>query len=163
MFFYLFPCHKNDIVSRESTWWSHTFGRGIADRDDLLIIQPWLNFCTNTAQKLKFSVKDFFSKYEQLRSFVRFGHIYWRNPQWKTSFFVRCKSLSPEAATGGGLLEKMCFKISQNSQKNKPHVCKFIKKETLAQVFSCEFCKNSKNTFIQNISGNCFGKSLYPT
>ena len=26
--------------------------------------------------------------------------------------------------------------------------CNFIKKETLAQVFSCEFCKNySKNTF----------------
>ena len=21
----------------------------------------------------------------------RFGHIYWRNPQWKTSFFVQCK------------------------------------------------------------------------
>ena len=25
--------------------------------------------------------------------------------------------------------------------------CKFIKKETLAQAFSCEFCKISKNTF----------------
>ena len=25
--------------------------------------------------------------------------------------------------------------------------CNFIKKETLAQVFSCEFCKNSRNTF----------------
>ena len=30
------------------------------------------------------------------------------------------------------------------------HLCKsffFIKKETLAQVFSCEFCEISKNTF----------------
>ena len=26
-------------------------------------------------------------------------------------------------------------------------VCKFIKKETLAQVFSCEFCEIFKNTF----------------
>ena len=26
-------------------------------------------------------------------------------------------------------------------------VCNFIKKETLAQVFSCEFCEFSKNTF----------------
>ena len=26
-------------------------------------------------------------------------------------------------------------------------LCNFIKKETLAQVFSCEFCKISKNTF----------------
>ena len=29
----------------------------------------------------------------------------------------------------------------------KPEICNFIKKETLAQVFSCEFCENSKNTF----------------
>ena len=26
-------------------------------------------------------------------------------------------------------------------------VCNFIKKETLTQVFSCEFCEISKNTF----------------
>ena len=26
-------------------------------------------------------------------------------------------------------------------------VCNFIKKETLAQVFYCEFCEISKNTF----------------
>ena len=31
--------------------------------------------------------------------------------------------------------------------------CNFIKKETLAQVFSCEFCEISKNTFLQNTSG----------
>ena len=28
-----------------------------------------------------------------------------------------------------------------------PEACNFIKKETLAQVFSCEFWKISKNTF----------------
>ena len=37
---------------------------------------------------MKFSIKDFFSKCDQ----CRFGHIYWRNPQWKTSFFVQCIS-----------------------------------------------------------------------
>ena len=31
--------------------------------------------------------------------------------------------------------------------------CNFIKNENLAQVFSCEFCEISKNTFLQNISG----------
>ena len=31
--------------------------------------------------------------------------------------------------------------------------CNFIKKEILAQVFSCEFCEISKNTFLQNTSG----------
>ena len=28
-----------------------------------------------------------------------------------------------------------------------PEACNFIKKETLAQVFSCQFCEISKNTF----------------
>ena len=42
-----------------------------------------------TAQKMKFYIKDFFSKCDQIRSF---GHIYWRNPSWKTSFFVECLS-----------------------------------------------------------------------
>ena len=32
-------------------------------------------------------------------------------------------------------------------KENFTQDCNFIKKETLAQVFSCEFCKISKNTF----------------
>ena len=27
------------------------------------------------------------------------------------------------------------------------HACNFVKKETLAHLFSCEFCEISKNTF----------------
>ena len=30
----------------------------------------------------------------------------------------------------------------------RPKACNFIKKENLAQVFSCEFCEISKNTFL---------------
>ena len=30
---------------------------------------------------------------------------------------------------------------------HRPEACNFIKKETLAQVFSCEFCEISKNAF----------------
>ena len=50
----------------------------------------------------------------------------------------------------------MFLEISQNSQENictrvsfliKLQVCNLIKKETVAQVFSCEFCEISKNTF----------------
>ena len=54
-------------------------------------------------------------------------------------------------------VKKMLLKISQNSGK---HLCQslfliklqawlknFIKKKTLAQVFSCDFCEISKNTF----------------
>ena len=32
-------------------------------------------------------------------------------------------------------------------RNSQAQACNFIKKETLTQVFSCEFCKISKNTF----------------
>ena len=38
-------------------------------------------------------------------------------------------------------VKKVLLEISQNSQENTG------KKETLAPVFSCEFCESSKNTF----------------
>ena len=54
--------------------------------------------------------------------------------------------------------EEVCKKnvlleISQNSRKTPvpeffAEACNFILKETLAQVFSCEFCDVSKNTFV---------------
>ena len=45
-------------------------------------------------------------------------------------------------------MKKVLLEILQNSQKK---ACNFIKKETLAQVFSCEFCEISKNTFFHRI------------
>ena len=55
-------------------------------------------------------------------------------------------------------IKKLFLKISQSSQENtcsrvsflinlQAEACNFIKKEILAQVLSCEFCKISKNTF----------------
>ena len=42
----------------------------------------------------------------------------------------------------------MFLKILQNSQENtRAWVCNFIKKETLAQVFSCKFYEIFKNIF----------------
>ena len=41
-----------------------------------------------------------------------------------------------------GLCRSLCL------QSCRPQTCKFIKIETLAQVFSCEFCEISKNTFL---------------
>ena len=32
----------------------------------------------------------------------------------------------------------------------------YLKKKAMAQVFSCEFCKVSKNTFLQDTSGRLF-------
>ena len=75
-------------------------------------------------------------------------------------FFFNCQfiSVGTEAATAGVLLEKVFLEISQSSQENtctrvsfliklQALGCNFIKKETLAQAFSCEFCEISKNTF----------------
>ena len=45
-------------------------------------------------------------------------------------------------------VKKVFLEISQNLQENtSARVSFFIKKETLAQVFSWEFCENSNNTF----------------
>ena len=42
-------------------------------------------------------------------------------------------------------------------KKIGPQACNFIKKETLAQVFSCEFCKVSKNiVFIEHLRATTF-------
>ena len=41
--------------------------------------------------------------------------------------------------------------------KERPEACNFIKKETLAQMFSCEFSEISKNIFFNRIPlGDCF-------
>ena len=63
-------------------------------------------------------------------------------------------NVCPEAATKSVLCKKKFLEISQNSQENSCtrvsfliKAYNFIKKETLAQVFSCEFCEIFKNTF----------------
>ena len=53
----------------------------------------------------------------------------------------------PEAATTGVLLERKFLNISQSSQENTCTRAFFLKKETLAQAFSCEFCEISENAF----------------
>ena len=64
-----------------------------------------------------------------------------------------------EAAIRGVLKRKLFLEISQNSQENtcarvssliklQGSMCNFIKKETLAQVFSCKFCQIYKNRFL---------------
>ena len=69
-------------------------------------------------------------------------------------------------------MKKVLLEISQNLQENtcarisfliklQAQACKFIKKETLIQVLSCEFCKISINTFFTEYlrttaSGNKF-------
>ena len=42
-------------------------------------------------KKTKFFIKDFFKNVIKSAGNCGFGHIYWRNPEWKTSFFL-CKA-----------------------------------------------------------------------
>ena len=55
-------------------------------------------------------------------------------------------------------VKKVFLEISQNSQEStcasfltnlQTEACNFIKKNTLTQVFSCEFCEISKKTFLK--------------
>ena len=51
-------------------------------------------------------------------------------------------------------LKKLFLQISQNSQENtyqscRPETYNFIKKDTLPQVFSCEFCEICMNNFFK--------------
>ena len=68
------------------------------------------------------------------------------------------RKILPEAVARRCSVKKVLIEISQNSQRNtcagvsfliklQASACNFIKKETLAQGFSCEFCEISKNIF----------------
>ena len=57
-------------------------------------------------------------------------------------YFVRCGKI---AGTSGVLWKFR--KIHRKTPMPGSKACNVIKKETLAQVFSCEFCEISKNTF----------------
>ena len=65
-----------------------------------------------------------------LRNFAKFTG----NTCARVSFLIKLQA-APATLLKKGLWHR-CFPV-----------CNFIKKETLAQVFSCEFCEISKNTF----------------
>ena len=46
----------------------------------------------STTQKMKFSIKDFLSKCDQIRSFLRISSHVLKNPSWKISFFALCST-----------------------------------------------------------------------
>ena len=65
----------------------------------------------------------------------------------------RCRSSRPEVFYKIGVLKNLAKFIGKHLcqslffNKNADVVCNYIKKETLAQVFFCEFCEIFKNTF----------------
>ena len=62
--------------------------------------------------------------------------------------FNKIRTSRPEVFCKKGVLRNFTkFTGKHLCQSLLPEACNFIKKETLPQVFSCEFCKISKNTF----------------
>ena len=71
-------------------------------------------------------------------------------PHQECFYYVWCLCHLSEAATRGVLCKKVFLEISQNSQENTCARVSFLinlQAWGLAQVFSCEFCEISKNTF----------------
>ena len=65
-------------------------------------------------------------------------------------FFVFCILSNNRSSHRKCSVKKVFLEISQNSQENTcvSGLQLLLKKETLAQVLSCEFCEISKNTFL---------------
>ena len=90
------------------------------------------------------------------KTFVFIGSF--RPPQEHTHFFVRLTFM--ETMSFKMLYKKRCSQNCRKIHRRTPvpkflfllklqaAACNFIKKETLAQVFSCEFCQIFKNTFV---------------
>ena len=94
-------------------------------------------------------------------------HFFYRTPPMAAScylievlfnaFLYNLKFLNKESVAQTCSVRNVFLEISQNSQGNTcagvyfliklQAACNFIKKETLAQVFSYEFCEISKNIF----------------
>ena len=75
----------------------------------------------------------------------------------EAAHFTKSRIHFTEAATRGVLRKKVFLKILQNS------ACNFIKKETLAQVLSSEFCKISKSTlFTEHLRTTAFIVDCFP-
>ena len=61
---------------------------------------------------------------------------------WKEVYFGETEAVVQRCS-----VRKVLLETSQNSQENICARASFLIKKTLAQVFSCEFCEISENTF----------------
>ena len=76
---------------------------------------------------MKFPIKDFFSKCDQILSFCGFGHIYWRNPQWKILFFVR--GFKHTRSVSKKILSNLIFMIFYEDDINKIFLHQIVQKD----------------------------------
>ena len=100
---------------------------------------------------MKFSIKDFSSKCDKIRNFL--------NEKSLMKNFIFCAVPYPKTCNQKHPLDmfykKKCSEKFRKIHRKTPvpefpFNKNFIKKETLAQMFSCEFCEIFKNTIFQN-------------
>ena len=118
-------------------------------RNECFRISP-LNYHTSDAYSLNnFKIKnDFFHEIALYCTFLKFLKATQKIFKSRSSYHRR----SIQNGVLGNFIKSTWKHLFQSLFFNKvadlwPEVCNFIKKETLAQVFSCEFCEISKNTF----------------
>ena len=114
----------------------------------MITLEAWRNTKTQRTQVFHILVLSFFSwckEYNLLPSLLKnvcflIDHLHTGVPlNWEGRLVIY---LQKQLFLSRCSIKKVFLEISQNSQ-----VCNFIKKVTLAQMFSCEFCRISKNTF----------------
>ena len=67
--------------------------------------------------------------------------------KWFLEIFIRAKIVRPEVFCKKDFARFTRKHLCQGFSVFRPQACNFIKKEFLAQVFSCKFCEIFKNNF----------------
>ena len=110
----------------------------------------------NTAQKMKFSIKDFFSKCDQIRSFLQILSHLLKKSLMENLIFCEVQGIIynnqlklPNISASVYVSTKTAIFVFPSICRSirTEEACNFILKKTLAQVFFCEFCEFSKNIF----------------
>ena len=64
-------CKITENVGKRGLCTAQKFKENVQGLDCAFIVEKWFYTPIDTAQKMKFSIKDFFSKCDQIRSFLR--------------------------------------------------------------------------------------------
>ena len=99
-------------------------------------------------QRMKLSIKDFFSKCDQIRRLLKiWSHLL--KISWIHFFCAVLHAWFRRSHPDVFCKKSGLRHFSKFTGKHQLQACNFIKKETLGQVFSCEFWEIFKSTFLQ--------------
>ena len=110
-------------------------------------------------------LESLFNKFADIKSEIlldeRLHHGYFSMKK----FYLKNTFSTAEAVVRRCSKKQVILEISQNLQENTctSGLLLYWKRLSLTQVFSCEFCEISQNTFfVQNTSGGCFCNRTSP-